>query len=151
MFSGRKQDPLGEWLRAGGTEHRRFPRLPLKTLARVRFQRATSHCRLRDLSLGGLSLIAPFPVRVGEALAIELDAPDGTTVPRVGLEGAVVSSAPRAPGEAEHVVHVRFQPGQDWARRALLAWFEAFGEEAEYGAGPPKPRASRRGGPGEAR
>jgi len=150
VFLGRKKDPAET--AGSGKERRRWPRMTLRSLVRVRLRkRGQLHCHLRNLSLGGLAFSAPFRVDLNEPVSFEIDPPEGAGVGghRVEIDGTVVSSTKSARADGTFIMGCRFGPLDEDSRRTILAWFESFGEEAEFGAGPPRPRG-RRGGQGTA-
>lgn len=135
MFFGKKKDPGEAWSKTAGSDSRQFPRLGIKTIVLVRALGREAHCRLRDLSLGGVAFTAPWELTTSDPVSIEIPAPDGLGRRKLDparVEGRVCRSA-RSPKGEGWLVGVRFTPPHPSveARTLIKLWSESFGEAAE--------------------
>jgi hypothetical protein len=141
MFFGRKKE--SERLKpAGGDEKRKTPRLKLKTLATIRARKGDHHCKIQDLSLGGMSFLYPERLLTADYVSIVLPPPAGVVtrkkVEEAYLEAHVCRVVPSDKNPGQFQIGVRFLSPQDEALETIRLWFESFGEASEAGARPPR-------------
>jgi hypothetical protein len=136
MFFGKKKDASEAWSRAAGTDARQFPRLGIKTIVDIQTLGKEAHCRLHDLSLGGLAFIAPWEMTPSDPVLIVLPPPEGggRKRPEPAKIEARVCRAVRSVKHDGWQVGVRFTQVDERARALIRQWFETFGEDAERGA-----------------
>src|SRR3954467_12558314 len=78
MFFGKKKDASEAWKAQGkGAELRVHPRMTLKTLVTVRHLNKESHCKMHDISLGGLAFISPWNLEANDPVSLTLPPPEG--------------------------------------------------------------------------
>jgi hypothetical protein len=134
MFFGKKKDAAEAWKSQGkGSELRTHPRMALKTLVTVRALGREAHCKLHDLSLGGLALIAPWELTANDPVSLILDPPAG--VPKAPKDAAYIDArvcrtipSPKYPGSFQ--VGVRFVNPRPDAQAVIKCWFDTFGESS---------------------
>jgi hypothetical protein len=140
MFFGRKKDAGEAWNKSQGkgSELRAFPRMSIKTLVTVRSANRESHCRLHDLSLGGLAFIAPWQLVPDDRVTLSLPPPEGIMkAPKypAAIDAVVCRTIPSQKYPGSFQVGVKFvNPNAD-AQTIIRLWFESFGEAPEKGRG----------------
>ncbi len=141
MFFGKKKDATEAWKATGkGAEMRTHPRMALKTLVTVRCRAQEAHCKLHDLSLGGLAFIAPWSLEQNDPVSLTLEPPQGIGGGKALKSAAALINArvcrvipsPKNPGSFQ--IGVRFMNPTTEAQEVIRLWFESFGETAEKGA-----------------
>lgn len=140
MFFGKKKDASEAWKTQGkGAEQRVHPRMGLKTLVTVRHGNKESHCKMHDISLGGLAFISPWQLESNDAVSLILNPPEGVFGPKVPKHPAYIDArvcrtipSPKFPGSWQ--VGVRFMNPSPEAEKVIRLWFESFGEAAEKSA-----------------
>jgi len=135
MFFGRRNDATDSWkIHGAGDELREHPRMELKTLVTVRALGKEAHCRLHDISLGGLAFVAPWKLPPNTPVSLELPPPKGLQKAPKGtaaVEARVcrVIPSPRYAGSFQ--TGARFIHPSLEAQAIIRLWFETFGESPE--------------------
>lgn len=130
MFFGKKRDASQAWSKTSGEESRRFPRLGIKTIVDVEVLGKSAHCRLMDVSLGGLAFVAPWEIGRDVALHVSVPPPEGLGLKKLApaaLEG-VVCHCERDMKRDGWQVGVRFAEVAPAAQELIELWFQSFGE-----------------------
>ena len=132
MFLGKGKDASEAWGKAG-EDHREFPRMALKTLVTVTAGRREAHCKLHDLSLGGLAFIAPWRLEPNDAVSLVLPAPETgkKPPPPANIDARVcrVVASQKYPGSWQ--TGVRFSSLDAPSLEVVKLWFSFFGESPE--------------------
>ena len=139
MFFGKKKDATEAWKAQGkGSELREHPRMGLKTLVTVRHLNRESHCKLHDISLGGLAFISPWELVNHDSVSLILNPPEGVFGVKAPKQPAYIDAkvcrvfpSPKYPGMWQ--VGVQFQNPSKEAQVVVRMWFESFGEAPEKG------------------
>jgi hypothetical protein len=135
MFFGKKKDATESWKQQGkGEELRTHPRMGLKTIVTARARGREAHCKLHDLSLGGLAFIAPWSLDQNDPVSLTLDPPQG--MPKAPKHSAFIDArvcrtipSPKYPGSFQ--IGVKFLNPSPEAQEVIRCWFLSFGEMPE--------------------
>jgi len=134
MFLGKKKD-AGAWkVQGNGAELRGHPRMAIKTLVAVRAnRRKEANCRLQDISIGGLGLIAPWSLAIGESVSLTLGAPPVPKAPKTPafIDARVCRVVPSTKEPGSFQTGVRFESLTEEADVIVRLWFDFFGETIE--------------------
>ncbi len=142
MFFGKKKEPASAWT-GEGREKRVHPRLSLKTLITVRTRTMReAHCKLQDLSLGGLAFLSPFACAPQDLLTVTIPPPEGvirrTPPSPVIVEARVCRVVPSPKVEGSFRIGVKFLDPRPEVLDIVKLWFDSFGEA------PDQPQRSQR-------
>ena len=134
MFLGKKKDAETWKKQGGGAELRGHPRMTIKTLVAVRaHRRRETNCKLVDISLGGLGLLAPWQLEIGEQVSLSLPPPPVPKAPKLPayIDARICRVVPSAKEPGVFQTGVRFEEMSEEAERVVRLWFDFFGESAE--------------------